>query len=287
MTKKASHLSEIDKLIEKGLSDLKKKSEGGAPLTTSDLKVMGELRRRVVDDSDADIQSGPAWRWKSLSITATQLSVSERWLRYWISGTPACSPKVHHRINAKGKPEVRPAEAYEHIKKHARRIPKGLTPPHGYAGCEQKPVEQDEMKDLGLPSDPLEMMKAFFNRPELLGKISSENIKSLKLLATEIRQINSQEERSKAKLTPDDVVKMLRSFVQLFTAVIDETAAANATDILRLINIEFSIDLLDHSPIGRDVFESFFREKGNAVIKRLSVELTDRVRGIDYLRDMR
>lgn len=211
---------------------------------------------------------------------AIAIGVSDRYLRNWVNGAQGCVPALPVKTDRRGNRKVDPKAAFDWICQHARHRPPGLRDPGG----QSRPAIPDEpsqaLGDLGLPTDPREFLQAIFARPDLLRTLPPEQLKIAKAYASELRLQESTDARLAAKLDPRDVIRMLQGLVALFVATMDELAAADAGELLRLIRHEFSVDLVERSASALAILENHIRERGNVVLDTLRKDLAHRVEAV-------
>lgn len=208
----------------------------------------------------------------SLTKAAEAIGVSERWLRAWASGSGKCKPALPCKGDGRRR-LVDPVAAYEHIKRHAAKRPPGFRAPAGYAPAEREAVD---LSTLDLPADPREFMAAVFKRPELLTTLTPEQLKTAKAFAAELRLGESAAARQEAKLSPEDVTKMLRSFVELIVAVVEEQVEPDAAELVRRVRAEFSVDLVETNSAALAILDAYLRERANVTIEAVQKHLYEK-----------
>jgi hypothetical protein len=233
--------------------------------------------------------------WTKIAEAAEQLGVSEVWLRAWTRGK--CGPELPSREIA-GKSHVRPCEAYDHIRTHAKRAAPSLRPPPGYAPTvaldatpapaapaadPQSMIDPDIRRALGdvdpLSIDPHELMWKL-----VLAGMASEKIKTVVQVANSHQRKRDAAVRAGKSFPPDDVVRMCRSHGELLIEEVDAAAPRFAADLLRLLRESFGIDLPGKNPAAARIVEASIREQfGNGIIMAVRQRVDDQVHDVQAL----
>lgn len=233
--------------------------------------------------------------WTKIAEASDQLGVSEVWLRSWTRGE--CGPELPSKEMGNTR-AVRPGEAYDHIRAHAKRQPPRLKAPPGYAPAvaqdatsapsvpaadPETMIDPDIRRALGdadpLTIDPLELAWKL-----VLAGIAPEKIKTVVQVANSHQRKRDAAVRAGKSFPPDDVVRMCRSHGELLIEEVDAAAPRFAADLLRLLRETFGIDLSAKNPSAARIVEAAIREQfGNGIILAVRQRVDDQVHDVQAL----
>ncbi len=198
------------------------------------------------------VRKGRAWRWASVADVAAELGVAGKFVEKLVKEGAAeeaagkSNPVPKNERN--GTWQVQPGAVYAWALARMKygistRRPKGLVEPAGFAEVEEVQDSAGKGGDVSASIDTTEgILKLVIEK-----KLTIEQAKIALAEKEADRRAVDSAERRQAKVSREDVIKMLRSSLEVYCAVIEASAAARATAIVRTVRDLIGVELLEEN----------------------------------------
>lgn len=276
-----------EKVLERGLAAIVERAQAGGEITAADMRLAyaASVRLGRPSPTGMPLQHEPrTQRWCTAQEAASELGLTDRWVRDWIHGRASCTPKVPSRL-VRGKPQVQPAVLYDHVVRHARRKPPGLRPPQGYAdGATLPPAVPADPLAAWLPPDPDEALRLLWQDPEMRRQFTTEERRGIEAWAAHNLRRRGFEARQAATIEPEEAAKMLRGLLDWFVAYVEDIWARElARRILRGVREKMNVDLVKANTAAEAIVDGEIREGANALLAAWRVQVEQQVQGVRAL----
>lgn len=275
-----------DALCVRALQDIAQRANNGAELTSADLRTIlqatAELPRAEPDAAPvADARHDERlYAWVAPQECARAVGVSVRWVQYWMRGEGTCTPAVETKT-LRGRACVQIATFYEHVTRHARRKPKSLHAPVGYAPDAQAPSGDVLAK---LPDNPDLALKELWTKPGLRAQFTPEERRGIEAWASYELRKRQHEERLAARLEPDEAARMLRGVWDWIAAYVEDVYARKlAKAVLRAVREHVGVDLVKQHTAAEAILDRVAREQANEMLAAWREHVDQQLAGIQAL----
>lgn len=239
-----------------------------------------------VETPDPVTKTGGGWRWLPLAQVEEELGTSVSFLRKICRH--AEFPLEYQEKS--GKWCVQKNAVKDWLKKNqSSRLPK-LKESLDYdpqpatkaadTSCDEVDLDSAEDDDFGASRDPWEMIRSVNTNAS--DGLEREKLKILK--AETMRRLIDSEMKRRNMIDSSDVVKMIRSFGELFCHVLEETCRPSAADLVRRFRTELGIDLIHQNCSVNMIVARWLSIQANEIIiPAVKRHVAEQVNGVQIL----